>query len=100
MLDAAIRPVRKAADEKSVAIMCGMMIENEVRLDPAKMTQVFVNLLSNAIKFTPEGGSIEVDSEPDAGRRRSRSWCATPARASRPTISVGCWSRSARPRTT
>jgi two-component system, cell cycle sensor histidine kinase PleC len=63
VLDAAIRPVRKAADEKSVAIMCGMMIGNEVRLDPTKMTQVFVNLLSNAIKFTPEGGSIEIDSD-------------------------------------
>jgi two-component system cell cycle sensor histidine kinase PleC len=63
VLEAAIRPVRKIAADKSVAIMCGMMIENEVRLDPAKMTQVFVNLLSNAIKFTSEGGSIEVDSE-------------------------------------
>jgi two-component system cell cycle sensor histidine kinase PleC len=67
VLDAAIRPVRKAADEKSVAIMCGMMMQNEVRLDPAKMTQVFVNLLSNAIKFTPEGGSIEIDSDLTAG---------------------------------
>jgi signal transduction histidine kinase len=63
VIDAAIRPVRKLAEEKSVAILCGMMIGNEVRLDPAKMTQVFVNLLSNAIKFTPAGGSIEVDSE-------------------------------------
>ena len=67
ILDAAIRPVRKAADEKSVAIMCGMMVQNEVRLDPAKMTQVFVNLLSNAIKYTPEGGSIEIDSDLTAG---------------------------------
>jgi two-component system cell cycle sensor histidine kinase PleC len=63
VLNAAIRPMRKLAEEKSVAIMCGMMIGNEVRLDPTKMTQVFINLLSNAIKFTPEGGSIEIDSD-------------------------------------
>jgi two-component system cell cycle sensor histidine kinase PleC len=63
VLDAAIRQMRKLAEEKSVAIMCGMMIGNEVRLDPTKMTQVFINLLSNAIKFTPEGGSIEIDSD-------------------------------------
>lgn len=63
VLDAAIRPLRKAADEKSVAIMCGMVVMQPLRLDAAKMTQVFVNVLSNAVKFTSEGGSIDIDSD-------------------------------------
>jgi two-component system cell cycle sensor histidine kinase PleC len=63
LLDAAIRPLRKSADEKSVAMMCGMMVDRLVRLDPSKMTQVLTNILSNAIKFTPDGGSIEIDSD-------------------------------------
>ncbi len=69
VLDAAIRPARKAAEEKSVSIMCGMLVERVLRLDLGKMTQVFVNLLSNAVKFTPPGGSIDIDSDltPDGG---------------------------------
>jgi signal transduction histidine kinase len=69
MLDAAIRPLRQAAEEKSVAIMSGMVVERVLRLDIGKMTQVFVNLLSNAIKFTGAGGSIDIDSDltPEGG---------------------------------
>jgi signal transduction histidine kinase len=63
LLDAAIRPSRKAAEERSVTIMCGMLVERVIRLDLGKMTQVFANLLSNAIKFTPPGGSIDIDSD-------------------------------------
>ena len=63
VLDAAIRPLRRAADEKSVAIMCGMMVERPLLLDAARMAQVFGNLLSNAIKFTPAGGTIEIDAD-------------------------------------
>ncbi|HEX3863757.1 MAG TPA: HAMP domain-containing sensor histidine kinase [Stellaceae bacterium] len=63
VLDAAIRPLRKTAEEKSVSIMVGMVVERALMLDPGKMTQVFSNLLSNSINFTPEGGSIEIDSD-------------------------------------
>lgn len=63
VLEAAIRPLRKTAAAKSIAIICGMLVEHPLRLDPAKITQVLVNVLSNAVKFTPEGGSIEIDSD-------------------------------------
>ncbi len=63
VLDAAVRPSRKAAEEKSVTIMSGMVMERVLRLDLGKMTQVFNNLLSNAIKFTAAGGSIDIDSD-------------------------------------
>ena len=63
LLDVAIRPSRKVAEEKSVTIMLGMLVERVLRLDLSRMTQVFTNLLSNAVKFTPEGGSIDIDSD-------------------------------------
>ena len=69
VLDAAIRPLRRAAEEKSVAVMSGMVVERVLRLDVGKMAQVFVNLLSNAIKFTDAGGTIDIDSDltPEGG---------------------------------
>jgi two-component system cell cycle sensor histidine kinase PleC len=62
-LDAAIRPLRKSADEKSIAIISGMMVDQVLRLDPTKIVQVFSSILSNAIKFTAKGGSVDVDSD-------------------------------------
>jgi signal transduction histidine kinase len=38
-------------------------MERLLRLDLAKITQVFSNILSNAIKFTAAGGSIDIDSD-------------------------------------
>jgi signal transduction histidine kinase len=63
VLDLAVRASRKAAEEKSVTIMSGMVMERLLRLDLAKITQVFSNILSNAIKFTDAGGSIDIDSD-------------------------------------
>ena len=61
VLDGAIRPLRRTAEEKSVSIRYGRTVDRVLRLDLGKMTQVFYNLLSNAIKFTPEGGRIDIE---------------------------------------
>ena len=60
VLEAAIRLQRRAAEEKSVTLVCGPVVERVLRLDLGKMTQVFGNLLSNAIKFTPQDGTVEI----------------------------------------
>lgn len=41
--------------------------EEYVKADDRRLTQILVNLLSNAVKFTPEGGSIGIDVEKQAG---------------------------------
>lgn len=61
VLDAAIRPLHREAEEKSVTIKYGMTAERVLNIDLRKMTQVFGNLLSNAIKFTPPGGRVDID---------------------------------------
>ena len=63
LVSAAMRPLRRAAEEKSVALICNFSEERLLRVDLGKMTQVLANLLSNAIKFTPEGGHIEIGSD-------------------------------------
>ena len=63
LLNSAIRPLRRSAEEKSVTLQCGRAVENAIRVDPARMAQALRNIVSNAIKFTPEGGTIAIDSD-------------------------------------
>ncbi len=57
----AIRMIRPDANKRSITILKECPEESPgLRADRVRVKQVLLNLLSNAIKFTPEGGSITV----------------------------------------
>lgn len=63
IIEHALTTVCESLDEKNVS--CRGELANAphpVRVDPARITQVFWNLLKNAMKFTPDGGNITVRS--------------------------------------
>ncbi len=56
-VDAIIRPMAKARDQKFHVEVAG--IKHEYLLgDETRINQILINLLSNAVKYTPEGGNI------------------------------------------
>ena len=55
--------IRPLMEEKSIRFTVAMNCHVEcIRTDRLRFNQIFFNLLSNAAKFTPEGGSIAVES--------------------------------------
>lgn len=64
VLQAAIESARPAIDAKKQRLTASLPAENRtVQVDAARITQVVANLLNNASRYTPEGGTIEVQSE-------------------------------------
>ena len=60
-VDAAVRMIRRRAEDKGIA----MKLEHDpeipdIEADPRAIRQMVLNLVSNAIKFTDEGGLIKV----------------------------------------
>ena len=66
---------------------------DHVSADRQRPNQVLLNLLSNAVKYNRPGGVVRIRSQ-DASAGESRSTWRTPGRASRPSSSRGCSSRS------
>jgi PAS domain S-box-containing protein len=61
VLNDAISTVRPAAETKKLKFTIDLDArERQVRADAARLQQVFWNVLQNAVKFTPESGSIFV----------------------------------------
>ncbi|HWQ54672.1 MAG TPA: ATP-binding protein [Bryobacteraceae bacterium] len=54
--------IRPLAEIKRIRVTAAVPPELEVFADRTRFKQILYNLLSNAVKFTPEGGSVEVDS--------------------------------------
>lgn len=51
------------AQEKGVRVASELREPLSVRVDPARMRQVFANLLDNAIKYTPAGGLVSISAQ-------------------------------------
>lgn len=54
--------IRPLAEIKHIAIEAGVDGALSVYADRTRFKQILYNLLSNAVKFTPEGGSVRVES--------------------------------------
>ncbi len=60
------RMLKSYAEEKNITIMGNeLIVYDQVYADKDMITQVIVNLLSNAIKYTPEGGTVKIETEVD-----------------------------------
>ncbi len=61
-VDAAIRMIRRKADEKSITLQLKYDDDvREIEADHRAVRQMVLNLVSNAIKFTPDNGKVTVE---------------------------------------
>ena len=65
--------LKSYADEKNITIVENeLIVYDQVYADKDMISQVIVNLLSNAIKYTPEGGTVKIETEVDENSGLSR----------------------------
>jgi len=61
----AANAIRPRAAMKSLTVEADNIYTGLIAVDPMRLKEVFYNLLSNAVKFTPEGGTITLETEED-----------------------------------
>ncbi|MBD2462063.1 PAS domain S-box protein [Oscillatoria sp. FACHB-1407] len=63
--------VRQQAHQKNILLhSCIPADLGHITLDERRMRQALINLLSNAVKFTPDGGEIRLEVQPDSTHQR------------------------------
>jgi signal transduction histidine kinase len=68
IVESAVQIVWTTAQERDLSIAVGNLSDlPHVRVDRARLEQVFVSLVSNAVKFTPDGGEILISGRLVAG---------------------------------
>ena len=63
----ALAAIRPAAAAKSIRLEERGQAGCDVDADPLRVKEMLYNLLSNAVKFTPEGGTVWIESEVQGG---------------------------------
>jgi PAS domain S-box-containing protein len=65
LINEAVNSIRQMADGRDVEVENRVRHETVVKADRTRFREILNNLLSNAVKFTPEGGTVWVESRPD-----------------------------------
>ena len=66
MINQVIRIVRGRADDNRLKLIYDEQVVPEIEADPRAVKQILLNLATNAIKFTPEGGAVTIDVNPNS----------------------------------
>ena len=66
LIEEQLQMIKSYAEEKNIEIIAQKpIVFDQVHADKDMISQVIVNLLSNAVKYTPDGGSIKIETEVD-----------------------------------
>ena len=57
-----VSEIEHLASEKHIRLDTALKFGQKLVIDPMKIQQVLINLMGNALKFTPEGGTVKIQS--------------------------------------
>jgi len=63
IIETAVQVVKRKSEEKKISIQTSYEPTLQIKVDAPLMEQAVVNLLDNAVKYSPEGGSVRVETE-------------------------------------